>query len=389
MRILFITPYPPVVDGIGDYSVALADELRAQGHEIRVIAARPGAGTTRAEVMGTLPRSRSELRTTVAAVKEWSPHVVHLQFAVASFGTRTPAVIRLMRALASLPARRVVTLHEVTRDTASLRGAGRAVYRRVSELANVNVVHTRAAWDALAGAVGVDPARIQLVPHPRRGLPVATATAGELRFRHGLGDSRVLLAFGFIHVDKGLDDLVRACAILRDDPTLADVRLVVAGQVRTRATAFKVFELRDRLHLRKVRKLVRRSGIGERVLFTGYVPSGELRPWFELCEAAVLPYVRIEQSGVASLAAGAGAPVLASEVGGLGHEFSGERWTYPARDPDALANVLRDFLQTPAGDRPALPGGDAEPNLAEVAATTAALYGAPDPLTLQEVAHAG
>jgi glycosyltransferase involved in cell wall biosynthesis len=387
MRILFITPYPPAVDGIGDYSVALAGELRAQGHEIRVIAARPAAGDTPAEVIGALPRSRSELRATVAAVADWGPDVVHLQFAVASFGTRTPAVIRFMRALASLPARKVATLHEVTRDTASLRGAGRAVYRRVSELADVSVVHTRAAWNALLGPVGVDPARIELIPHPRRDLPAPAARAAELRARYGLADARVLLAFGFIHVDKGLDDLVRALAILRDEPALADVRLVVAGQVRARSTAFKVFELRDRLHLRRVRRLIRRGGLGERVVFTGYVPPGELRPWFELCEAAVLPYVRIEQSGVASLAAGAGAPVLASEVGGLGREFSGERWTYPARDPEALANVLRDFLAAPAGDRPALPGGDAAPNLAAVAATTASVYGAPDPLTLQEVAN--
>jgi glycosyltransferase involved in cell wall biosynthesis len=83
-------------------------------------------------------------------------------------------------------------------------------------------------------------------------------------------------------------------------------------------------------------------------VFAGYVPEGEVRAWFELAEAAVLPYRRIEQSGVANLAAAAGTPVLASEVGGI-TEIGSPRWRFPARDPERLAAVLTDFLA--AGER--------------------------------------
>src|SRR5437763_7091735 len=143
-------------------------------------------------------------------------------------------------------------------------------------------------------------------------------------------------SFGFIHVDKGLDDLVVALSRLP-----RDVRLAVAGQVRRRSGPFKPFEWRDRLHLRRVRRLIRRHGLGDRVAFAGYVPEGDVRAWFELAEAAVLPYRRIEQSGVANLAAAAGTPVLASEVGGI-TEVGDPRWRFPARDPERLAAVLAD-----------------------------------------------
>jgi glycosyltransferase involved in cell wall biosynthesis len=226
------------------------------------------------------------LRRTIEA---WDPDVIHLEFAVSVFGARLPALFALLRELRPLRAELVVTLHEVTRDTQSLRGLGRAIYCRLTELCDRAVVHTEASLSVITQITGTP---VALIPHPRAELPAATATPTELRARHGLGDARVLLAFGFIHVDKGLDDLVTALRLVP-----GDVRLVVAGDVRERQSVFRFFELRDRLHLRRVRQLIDRYGLDDRVVFTGYVPAGEVRPWFELAEAAVLPYTRIEQSG--------------------------------------------------------------------------------------------
>ena len=41
MRILYVSAYPPAVDGIGDYTAALAGAVRDDGHEVRVVTARP------------------------------------------------------------------------------------------------------------------------------------------------------------------------------------------------------------------------------------------------------------------------------------------------------------------------------------------------------------
>jgi len=367
VRILYVSLYPPARDGIGDYTAALAGAVRGEGHDVRVVSARPLAGAP-GEVLGALPRSRRALRALLDRIDAWDPDVVHVQFAVATFGTRIPALARLMAALRARRATVVITLHEVTRDTASLRFAGRAVYRRLAALADRVVVHTEQSRAALTGPVGaaVEPV---VVAHPRRELPPATASASELRARHGLGSGTVLLSFGFIHVDKGLDDLVEALARLER----RDVRLAVAGTVRRRQGVFRAFELRDRAHLRRVRRLIRRRALDVRVVFAGYVPEGEVRAWFELAAAAVLPYRRIEQSGVANLAAAAGTPVLASEVGGI-TEIGDPRWRFPARDPERLAAVLGEFLAWRDGRGDSRPSREAGHDLEAFASATVAVY---------------
>jgi glycosyltransferase involved in cell wall biosynthesis len=254
-----------------------------------------------------------------------------------------------------------VTLHEVLRDTAQTRAPGRALYRRLAGLADCVILHTEAARAALAGPVGARADHVSVVPHPRARLPAAQTTPAELRRRHGLGADPVLLAFGFVHVDKGLDDLVRAYARLRRRGRHGGARLVVAGAVRPRQGPFRAFEVRDRLHLARMRRLVRAARLQDRVTFTGYVPGGEVRPWFELAAAAVLPYRRIDQSGVAGLAGAAGTPVLLSTAGGLAEAETAD-WTFPPRAPERLAGVLEAFLaaapERRAGAAPAVTAPD-------------------------------
>ena len=40
MRILFVSPFPPARDGIGTYTQAMIEALRATGHEARVVVPR-------------------------------------------------------------------------------------------------------------------------------------------------------------------------------------------------------------------------------------------------------------------------------------------------------------------------------------------------------------
>ncbi len=364
MRIAYVSPYPPARDGIGDYTAALAAATRAAGHEVAAIAARPGAGGP-PEVIGGL-RDAARLR-------EFGPDVVHVQFGVAAFGTRVPALFALLRRVRGTGARVVLTAHEVTRDTALMRGPGRALYRALARCADVVLVHTPAARDAMAALAG--PATpVVVVPHHRRPPPAPTTDARALRDRHGIGDAPLLLALGFVHPDKGLDDLVGA---LGDLPRGA-AHLVVAGGVRRRSGAFRAFELADRRHLARVREQARRAGLLPWVHWTGYVPEGEIAPWLDAADAAVLPYRRIEQSGVGSLAAALGVPVLASDAGSLADEYGDPGWSFPAGDRAALAALLARFLAARDGAGPragARPASGAD--IDDVAARTLAAYATP------------
>jgi glycosyltransferase involved in cell wall biosynthesis len=364
VRVAYVSPYPPARDGIGDYTAALAAATRDAGHEVAVLAARPVAGAP-PEVIGWLGDA--------ARLRAFDPDVVHVQFGVAAFGTRLPALLALLRRLRRTRARLVVTAHEVTRDTALLRAPGRLLYRALARTADVLLVHTPAARDALDALAGPG-APVVVVPHHRRPPPAPTTDGGALRDRHGIGDAPLLLAFGFVHPDKGLDDLVDALGRL---PRGA-AHLVVAGDVRRRTGGFRAFEALDRRHLARVRAQTRRAGLDPWVHWTGYVPEGEIAPWFDAADAAVLPYRRIEQSGVGSLAAALRAPVLASDAGSLVAEYGDAAWSFPAGDRAALAGLLRRFLDAREGAGPRdAPRDAAGADIAEVAARTIDAYAAP------------
>lgn len=386
MKILYVSPYPPAKDGIGTYTHLLGGAMRAAGHQVAVAAVRshPDAPP---EVIGALGGygAPEALRRAVAA---FDPDVIHVQFAVPAFGSRTPALVRWLGEPPAGRAPIVTTMHEVTRDTAVLRGPGRALYRRVAAASDHVIVHTRSGLRSLTESVGVPSARAEVIPHFSTDPPPAGTTAARLRTRFGLGDARLLLAFGFIHVDKGLDDLVRALASCRrqDPAALRDVRVVVAGTVRPRSGPFRVFEARDRLHLANVRRLARRHGLADHLRFTGFVPDGDIAAWFEAAEAVVLPYRKAEQSGVANLARAFGVPVIATTAGGLAELFAGSPWTVPPRSPERLAAVLLRFLGAGAAAGDAAPSpdpswpasprepGTADMSLEQVAAATAAVY---------------
>ena len=170
--------------------------------------------------------------------------MVHLQFAVGSYGSRVPAIVRLTHGIRRLPARLVVTMHELGRDTAILRGPGRALYRRIARDADHVVLLTDEAMLRYEDVIGDTPPA-DMIPLPDAGVPAAATSPKDLRARQALDGKRVLLSFGFIHIDKGLDNLVRALAIVRDSRAgggelIANTVLVVAGTSRSPAPARSV-----------------------------------------------------------------------------------------------------------------------------------------------------
>ena len=366
MRVLFVSPYPPERDGIGAYSKTLRTEIADRGHDVRVIAAR-GPTNGHPEVCGALPGAWVPWR--FPDLDNLDADVVHVQFAVAAYGVRVFALLRILSAAKATGAPLVITMHEVTRDTDSLRTAGVALYRKVAGLADHLIVHTQAAHDRLLNAaiVGANE-RVSVVPIPVPRL-VPSGRANELRERYGLGVGDVLLSFGFIDPDKGLEDLVEAMALLRRENRLPATRVVVAGTVRRRFGIMRIFEVRGHLHLRRLRKAAAEHGVSETIRFIGFVPDEDVTAWFDLARAAVLPYRRIEESAVARLAEATGTPMLTTDVGELGSLSVVE----PAapQDPAALAETIKRFLGLPD----AAPGGKPQQrDLAAIADRTISIY---------------
>jgi glycosyltransferase involved in cell wall biosynthesis len=376
VRVLYLSPYPPAHDGIGDYTWTLATAMRRAGVEISVVVPRIDPDGP-PEILAAINAGSHEYAKLRSEIARWNPDLIHVQFAIAAFSSRTGALIRRIEALRrDLKIPIVVTLHEFTRESALLPIIGRAVYRRIASHCDHIIVHTELAMNAVVDRFDVPKSKVAVIPHPSARPPAMTASCDDLRLRFGLGDARVLLAFGFIHVDKGLDDLVRALGILRaaGSAPLDDYVLAVAGAVRPRQGLFRAFEVRDRLHFHRVMKLAKRNGVHDRMVLTGYVPAGEVAAWFSLAEVVVLPYRRIEQSGVASLARSFPVPVLASTAGGLAEQFAGSSWNFPPRAPDRLAQTLERFLAATPAERMLPPANDRLDDLPAVVASTLKLY---------------
>ena len=363
-----ISPYPPERDGIGVFCKLLGDALSADGYKVAIVSARPSPDPE-PETIGHLPRAVArDVSPALATAASFSPDLVHVQFAVAAYGARVLNLLRVIRSLRRRGVPVVITMHEVTRDIESLRRPGELLYRHVAGLADRIIVHTPAAHAKLVGELGADDRLVEMIPLPQPELP-AGIDEPTLRDRHSLGSERVVLSFGFIDVDKGLDDLVRAVGKLRAAGDFADARLVVAGAVRRRFGIFRIFELRDTFHLQAVKRLIVSLGLEGQVELTGYVPRDEVRSWFETATVTVLPYRRSEHSGVASLARGSGAPLLTTDVGDLASVSSFA--PFAPRDVAALADRLREAL----GGAPVAPSQSVHSDdLPDVAMRTAGIY---------------
>ncbi|GAB3678740.1 glycosyltransferase [Angustibacter aerolatus] len=346
MRLLLLSPLPPARDGIADYAAKLARAYTEAGHEVRGITSLPTpTAPGNPPVEGALSWSPLRQLRLLVAARRWRPDAVQVQHGIATYGPRLLLVWSFAGLLRLLGTPVVVTHHEVTRDIERLGLPGRLYYRVVSR-ADVVHVHTASAAAALTDRLGVAPQRVLTMPHPVYDLPAALVPGDRLRAEHDLGDRTVLLLFGFVHVEKGLRELVDGLAVLvARDPSVRDrMRLVVAGDVRPRPPAFGRFEQADRAYLDAVRTRAEADDLRDVVVFTGHVPDGEVSGWFEAADVAVLPYTHSEQSGVANLAVAAGVPVLASSAGGLGELFGGVLPAFASLSPDDVADAIAAVL---------------------------------------------
>jgi glycosyltransferase involved in cell wall biosynthesis len=183
---------------------------------------------------------------------------------------------------------------------------------------------------------GADRRRISIVPcgfdpgEFRPGDPIAA------RRRLGLDpDERIVLQLGRLVPRKGVDNVIRAVAVLRRQSGVRARLLVVGGTSRTPDPA------RDP-ELARLVALAADEGVADAVMFVGRRDRAELADFYVAADVFVsTPWY--EPFGITPLEAMAcGTPVIGSDVGGI--RFSvrhGETgFLVPPNDPGALASRL-------------------------------------------------
>lgn len=167
------------------------------------------------------------------------------------------------------------------------------------------------------------PDRVHVLSHPAIVHYSALARREKLVRRPEDGTVRAMM-FGRIFAYKGLEQLIRAEALLKD--TLPNLRVTIAGRGDDPWGSRQLMGRTERYDIRR-----------------GYIPDVEVAQLFLDSDFIVLPYIEASQSGVLNLAAAFGKPVIVTDVGELRAcvEPNGLGLVVPPGDPERLARAMQ------------------------------------------------
>lgn len=244
--------------------------------------------------------------------------VVHYQWL-----TIPPLDIRLLP-----PQRpRVMTAHYILPPQPSRRQARSA--RRIFDAMDAVVAHSEHGAVRLRDEVGLDPAKVRVVPHGAfdylARLPEEKPLPPELEGAEG----PVVLSFGLLRPYKGIENLLEAFRRM-------------AAAVPQPAELWIVGN--PRMDVAPLRALADR--VPSRVRFvTRFVEDAEIPAIFRRADLVVLPYLDAEHSGVLYTGLAFGKPMVLSAVGGFPEvAAAGAARLVPPGDTPALASALEELI---------------------------------------------
>jgi glycosyltransferase involved in cell wall biosynthesis len=232
-----------------------------------------------------------------------------------------------------LPTRRprVMTAHYILPPQASRRAARSA--RRVFGAMDAVVAHSEHSAARLRNEVGLDPAKVRVIPHGAfdylTRLPEEKPLPAELEGAEG----PVTLSFGLLRPYKGIENLLAAFGRIASAHPGAELWIV--GN--------------PRMDVEPLRRAADEAG-GRVRFVTRFVDDAEIPAIFRRADLVVLPYLDAEHSGVLYTGLAFGKPLVLSAVGGFPEVAeTGAARLVPPGDTDALAATLAEL----AGDEAA------------------------------------
>lgn len=328
MKILMVTPYPPVRDGIAAYAVQTVARLRADGHHVETLSPAPSAAHHHLHLVG--PRGALAL---AKRVRRYDRVIVqfHPDF---FYPTGSEGLSRAIESSALATAFRLardleVVVHEVDYSRGRRLGPAALAERVLWRSADRIVVHTEVERADMAKSFGVPIARVDVGAHGADFIKRVSMTRQEARAHFGLpADGHMFLSIGFIQPHKGFDRAVRAFSGMG----AAGCRLDVVGSVRVEEEQYLDY-------LDELRDLV--DSVPGAHLHEEFVSDTDFDRWLVAADTVVLPYRFIWSSSVFERAALYERPIIATRVGGLADQGA-ERPGITIVDDDAgLAAALR------------------------------------------------
>lgn len=282
MRIGIITgEYPPMQGGVGAYTRIMAEHYADLGHTVHVFAGyqaeEPRAditldATTRRWNYGALRR-----------IRQWADDnaldVVNLQFETAAY-QMSGWVHLIPRLFRDVPV--ITTFHDLLVPY---------LFPKAGRLRDWAVMYLARGSSGVIATNHEDHARLSHLPHHAL-IPIGSNIPDAIppdydreawRRRAGAADGDFLVAhFGFMNRSKGVDILVEDVASLINAEY--PVKLVMIGG-RTGDS-----DGANAAYADEIDSLIAELGIGDYVVWTGYVDSAAVSAYLRACDAVALPF---------------------------------------------------------------------------------------------------
>ncbi len=261
--------------------------------------------------------------------------VVCLQHEYGIFGGKAGAhVLALLREL-RMPI--VSTLHTILAEPNPMQ---RVVMDELTQLSERIVVMSEQGAKLLGQVHGVPAAKIDLIPHGIPSVPVAGRSKNQL----GVEGRRVVLTFGLLSPDKGIENVIEAMpAILARYP---DAVYIVLG-----ATHPHVKEQHGETYRLALETRAQKLGVASSMIFHNrFVSQAELAEFLAAAEVYITPYLKPEQitSGTLAYAVGSGKAVISTPYWYATELLAeGRGILVPWRDPAAIAREVIGLFDDP------------------------------------------
>lgn len=335
--IAILGTYPPRRCGIATFTEDLAVALPAvrPAADVQIVAMNDGGSYAYpAQVTATIEQADLESYEAAAdALNARSVDLVCVQHEFGIFGG--PDGSYLLTLLRRLHAPIVTTLHTVLERFTP----GQAqVVEELTALSSQIVVMSERAISFLV-AQGVPRQKIVFVPH---GVPDLRCDREFAKAAMGLSDRALILTFGLLSPNKGIETAIRALPeLVRERP---DVLYIVLGETHPHIRAQNGEAYRHRLM-----KLAADIGVAGNVRFDDtYSDLDGLTRVLAAADMCLLPYQSREQitSGTLAYAVGNGRAVVSTPFWHAEELLAdGRGMLTPFGDHDAMSRALRDLLR--------------------------------------------
>lgn len=273
MRVLLVAgAFPPLHCGIGDYTARLAEELADDDETKVAVLTKEASRDVRLEGVEIFPVVKnwaiSDLPAIVKVVRDWKPDLVHIQYPSQGFTRRLPSFLPIISRLMGVQV--VQTWHESYRWRAW-------VHFLVLYVAGKGLIFVRPNYLDLLPGVFRDLVKARqwtFIPNATA-LPTSTLAPekrSRLRNQYLNGRKRLIVYFGFVYPNKGIERLF-------DIANPATDTLIIAG-----ATP-------DAVYADQLKGLVDSGAWAGHARFTGFMDVEDAADLLAVADAVVLPFL--------------------------------------------------------------------------------------------------